>query len=158
MVGGLATLHVDIEAFEILLQNEVDHAHHGVGTIDGRGATGDVLDARDGNRRNGIDVDVQEGVGRLSATPVEQHEAAVRAQAAQVQDRRAGIAGGATLDARRELVAASTGVELRHFIEGGLNSGICGVLERVLGDGDDRTGRVQVTRSNDARTRDGDFS
>src|SRR5690606_15227870 len=78
------TLEVHLDAFEIVLQDEVHDAGQCVWTVHGRGAPGDRLDALDRGRWNRVDVDDQRSVRRLSTSPVDEHQRAVRADTAQV--------------------------------------------------------------------------
>src|SRR5690606_20096292 len=43
-------LDAEVEALEVLLEDEVGYATHGVGTVDGRGAPADHLNTLDGGR------------------------------------------------------------------------------------------------------------
>ena len=62
---GVATLDqftvvgVDLETFVVLAQGVVDHARNGVGTVNGRGTTGDDFDVLDQQARNGRHVNRQ---------------------------------------------------------------------------------------------------
>ena len=85
---GDAGLRVNVEAFEVVLQNEVHDAGDGVGAVDGRRAARDDLDALDHRFREQVDVDSAEPIRRHHPAAVEQHERALRAQAAQVHVRR----------------------------------------------------------------------
>src|SRR5690606_36312372 len=78
-----ADLAVELQTNEVLLQDEVGHAGHGVGAIRRRSAAGDDLDALNGSRRNGRDVDDAGCVAGRATTTVEQHEVTVGANAAE---------------------------------------------------------------------------
>src|SRR5690606_36426319 len=92
-VGG-----VDLDAFEVVLQDEVDHAGDGVSAVHGRGAAGDGVDALDQGQRDGVGVDHAFEVERHHAAAVDQHQRTVGAQAAQVDGRAAArtVVGGRT--------------------------------------------------------------
>ncbi len=80
-----AVVGVDLEAFEITAQLEVQHARHGVGAVDRRGAAGDDLDVLDQKARDGVDVHRQVALlGADMPAAVNEHQGATRAQRAQV--------------------------------------------------------------------------
>src|SRR5690606_19891540 len=92
---GIAVAEVHGQAVGLLFQDDVDHAGHRIGAIDGRGAAGQYFDAIHHAQRNagdvgGADTAVhrQGEVGQAAA--VDQHQGVVRAQAAQVDLLRAG--------------------------------------------------------------------
>ena len=74
---------VDRRAFEIVLQDEVDDAADRVRAVHGRRAARDRLDALDRGRRNRVHVDDHRALTGMPAA-VDQHQVAVRAEAAQV--------------------------------------------------------------------------
>src|SRR6185437_6290500 len=80
---GDAVLHVDLQALEVLLQDEVRDTADRIGAVYGGGATGDDLDAIDHRRRNAVDVRHHERVDGRRAVAIDQYETAVRAEAAQ---------------------------------------------------------------------------
>src|SRR5690606_5642572 len=86
---GDADLAVELEALEVLLEDEVGHAGDRVSAVGRRGAARDDLDALDRGRRDRGDVDHARGVRRGRATSVYEHQVAVRADAAQRDGRRA---------------------------------------------------------------------
>ncbi len=100
-------LTVELEALEVLLQDEVGHAGDGVRAIGRRGTARDDLDALDGGRRDGVDVDDARGVARRGATAIEQHEVAVGTEAAQRHGGRAGGVGCRRLDVATRRWSAS---------------------------------------------------
>ena len=85
-IGGGRRFHAVVIGF----QNEVDHAADGVGTVDGRRAVFQNFHARNGAHRNRVQVDrLAAGAVGGDAAPVQQHQGAVRSQAAQRSERRA---------------------------------------------------------------------
>ncbi len=80
---GDAVLHIDLHTLKILLHDEVRDAADGVGAVHRRGAARDDLDAVDHCCRDGVDVGHHQGVDRGRAVTVDQHQAAVGAEAAQ---------------------------------------------------------------------------
>src|SRR6202043_505618 len=89
-----AVLPIDLNAFEVLLENEIDDACDGIGAIGGRRSTRHYIDPLDQRHRYlvyiGRDILIG-GAGVTSAepAPVDQHERALRTQAAQVHRREA---------------------------------------------------------------------
>jgi hypothetical protein len=146
-VGGGAVLIGDLNAAEILAQPEIDHPRHGIGAVHRRRAAGDDIDAFDQRHRDHVEVDRPVGIGRHQTLPIEQHESALRTEAAQV-----GV-GLAALEAGRALHVADLGQalgagELRHLTESG--------VQRHLPRGGDlrRAHRDQRTVRRIARVRD----
>ncbi len=76
-LGAVAHLQIGLEAFELLVEHQVDHAGHRVGALGGRGAAGHHLDAphQGGGQGGEIDAAAQQ-VGRHHALAVEQHQGA----------------------------------------------------------------------------------
>ncbi|KAG1533540.1 hypothetical protein G6F50_015843 [Rhizopus delemar] len=70
-------------AVEVLAGDDVDHAGDGVGAVDRRGAVGQHFNALDHRGRDGSQVGVAAGAD-AHALAVQQHQGALRAQAAQV--------------------------------------------------------------------------
>ncbi len=147
-------LGVHFDAFEVILQDEVHDAGHGVGAVHGRSAARDRLDALDGGRGDRVGVDNQRGVRRLCAAPVDEHERAVRADTAQVQAADAERGRRARLQALVELRAF--GHELRHLIEDAFDAQRARVLEPLAVDRHDGTCGFEIA-PDDARTGYGDF-
>ena len=82
---GDAAHQVQLETFKVLVDHEVDHTGHGVGTIGSGRTAGDHVNPLQQGRRNVIDVH-SAGLGRRrNALAVDQHQGAVRPQATQVQ-------------------------------------------------------------------------
>jgi hypothetical protein len=92
-VGGDAGVGFDLQAGELLVDDEVHDAGHGVRAVDRRGAARDDVDARDQHLRDRVDVDGAVGVGRRQAMAVHQHQRALGAEAAQGQDVLSLVAG-----------------------------------------------------------------
>ena len=88
LIGGPAG--IDLEALKLVIQDEVDHACHRVGTVHGRSTAGQNIDALDQTSRNLADIN-RKGRTRLHALPVDQDQGAVVAQIAQASG---GVAGG----------------------------------------------------------------
>ena len=85
-LAGLAVLDVDFGAVHVLARDEVHHARDGVGAVDRARAFLQHFDALDEVDRDHVDVD---GGGRAvaedaDAAAVQQHQGALRAQAAQL--------------------------------------------------------------------------
>ena len=100
----------EVQPLEIILQDEVDDAADGIGTVDGRRAVLEHFDALDGGHGDLVDVDrtAVEAVGRDSST-VQQHEGRRRALTAQVGGGRAVVAAlgaGHHIRVAREIVEA----------------------------------------------------
>ena len=127
-IGGNAGVDVGLEAGEFLVEDEVDHAGHRVGAIDGGSAAGDHIHPRNQHLRNGVDVHRAVVVRRREAVAVHQHQGALGAEIAQVQGAAgivvAAVAGAAddprTLEDRQLVQAvgnAGGGVALRSSVE-----------------------------------------
>ena len=82
----------DIDTTEILLGDEVDHARNRIGTVCGAGSAGERFDPVDQRQRNIVQVDPADRTRWDNAVTVEQHDVAVRAEAAKIDVRRAAIA------------------------------------------------------------------
>nr|GEU28321.1 hypothetical protein [Tanacetum cinerariifolium] len=113
-LARLAVLDRALHAVDALFQTEVDHAGHGVRPVRGRGAARDHVHGLD--QRRGDHVQVHAGragdvavVGERQAVAAQQHQGAVRAQAAQVGKADAGAGGAAG--------GRNGGAECRDFIE-----------------------------------------
>ena len=76
---------VALEAIEILVEDEIDHAGHGVRAPGGRSAAGHHIDALDEGGRQGGDVHAAGEVGLHHALAVEQHQGSGDAQIAQIE-------------------------------------------------------------------------
>ena len=148
-----AVAGVDLQAFEILLQDEVEHARNSVGAIDGRSATRDDLDTFDQQARNGVNVDRElTTVGTDVPAAIDEGQGAARAKRTKVRQREA---------ADSEVGARGIGRNLRILKR--RQSGeivdhrrLTGRLQLLAGDLDQRrrgVGRVTA----DARAGDDDF-
>jgi hypothetical protein len=60
---GEGDLRIHLKAFEILLQDDVDHAGHRIGTVHRRVAAGEDFDAVDHAGRDGVGIDIERGIG-----------------------------------------------------------------------------------------------
>ena len=149
-IGGNAGIEIGLQTLELLVQDEVDHARHGVGAIDGRSAAGDDIHPLDQHLRQGVDVHCAIVVRRGDAMAVQQHEGALGAEIAQVQRVArvvmAAVAG--TANARRTL-------EDRQLVQAVGDVGGGGGLQVVGRDDGQRRGRIGGV-GNDARTGDDD--
>ena len=104
-----AALGIELQALEILLEDEVDDACNGIRTVNGRcAAARQNFDALDQRRRDSGEVHrVATGHARDVTTAVDEHEGAVDAEIAQVDRRDAGArriegVGGAAVGRRTE--------------------------------------------------------
>ncbi len=154
-----AVLEVEVDALEVLLENEVDDTRDRVRAVHRRRAARDHLDALDRRRRNRVQVDRHRGVDRHRAIAVEQHEVAIGSEPAKAQRGRAGRGRRARVD---ELavghlrVARGRGNELRQLIQRVLDRDRALLLERRRVDRLDRAVGL-VVAPHDARARDDDL-
>jgi hypothetical protein len=151
----VAVAHVDVGALEVVFEHEVDDAADRVRAVHGGRAASDDLDASDRRSRNRVRVDDHRRVDRHAALAVDEHQVAVRAEAAQAQ--RAGtdrVIRGLLDVGRRELRERWN--ELRQLVEHFLDADRARVLERSLVDRRDRTVGGEILALN-ARARDRDF-
>ena len=151
-VGGVAGLNIALEAREVLVENKVDHAGHGVRTPGRRGAAGYDIDPLDKGIRNGAQIHAAaQQVGRNHALAVEQDEGLFDAQIAQVEcvESRVTLMG---------VVGPDTVVGRRRDTQRGklpdrvADIGIGGGLQRFDPDRRDRRG-LRVARNIDTRSR-----
>jgi hypothetical protein len=150
-----AVLGVSGEALEVVLEDEVDHAADRVGAVGRRGTAGDDLDALDGRRWDGVDVDHAGAVDRSSAAPVHQHQVAVGAELAEADRGCARGVGGRRVDIAAAFGRAELGQrrrQLRQLVEVGLEVDRARLLEQCSVDRNDRAGRG-VVAPRDARAR-----
>ena len=131
-----AVLGVEADAFEVLLHDEVDDAGEGVRTVHGRGAAGDHFDVVDQGGGDGVQVGDRQGrVGGHQALAVDQHQGALRAEAAQVDRRRArGAVGGGR---------GEVGEGLRQVVDQGFDIGRALQLGFLVTDDGDREVEVR---------------
>ena len=152
-VAALAQAHaaIELQALEVLLQDEVDDAADSIRTIGGRSTARDDLD---GGGRDGVDVDDHVRIAGRGATTVDQHEVAVRTQTTQRD------ACGARRVGRRRLDIATQcrrlcRRELRQLVEVGFDGSRGRCLEQISACGHDRAVCGIVT-TRDARAGDDD--
>lgn len=144
VVGGLPGLGARLEAYEIVIQADVDHAADRTGPPCRGGTAGHHVDAFDDDRRDRVQV-----VVAGDAATVLQHQGARDAQAAQIDRRVAGTgigAGGLRRTGR---------AELRQVIERGADVGARIELQLFGGDRQGRRRRHEVGAV-DARGGDAD--
>src|SRR5690606_20050294 len=147
---GQPVLAVEIEAFEVVLHDEVDDTRNGVRAVRRGSAARDDLDAFNEGCGNGVRIDNCAAAGLAHrTTTVDQHQVPVRTEPAQVDERATARTRVVRLrtDVRRDL---GQGVEV--VIEGYMAAD----FQRRLVDRVNRAFRDSVT-FRDARTRDGNF-
>ncbi len=150
---GEVRLCVELQSLEVATQDEVGHAADGIGTVYGRGATRDDLDPLHQRRRNAVDVRHHQCVGGHWTMAIDQHEVAVRSEAAQ------GHRGDADGIHRRDLHILLRGdrrgrrVVGRQLVEIGLDVQAGAVFELGVFDGHQRTVGSLVA-AHDARAGD----
>ena len=141
-MAGDAVVQAELDALEILAQDEVDHAADGVGAVHGGGAFGQHVDAVDHVRRQHVDVRVDH------ALAVHQHQRAIDAQAAQ-RDARGAAAGFQQRAGDAAAVAVVGGVggvagDRRHVLQHVAQGGLAGVGDGLAVDGHHRAGGLHV--------------
>ncbi len=95
---GLAIIDLALEALQLVVEDDVDDARHGIRAVGRRGAAGDRLDAPDHHRGDEVEVDLAAGRGGNEAPAVHQDQGARaegRIEAAQIGEGRADIDGEA---------------------------------------------------------------
>lgn len=75
---------VQLQAFEFVVDDEVDDARDGVGTVGGRCTAGQDVNALDEGERDVVEVDTADQFGGDDALAVQQDDVAVRTEAAKV--------------------------------------------------------------------------
>ena len=136
------------DAFHVAAGDDVDHAGHGIGTVDGRCAVLQDLHAFDGGRGQGGDVLVAGGAD-AHALAVDQHQGALRAQPAHVHEAAASGLAGCQRAGAAECRAAHRGQVLQD-----VGDGVEALaLDVGAADGQHRLRGFQVDLS-DARTGD----
>ena len=110
-VGGVAVLQLEALALEVAALDEVDHARHRVGAVQGRRAAGDDVDPVQRLGRDGVHVHrAAAGAAADLAVAVDQHQGAGGAQVAQADLLDAlvadGVGGGAAVVADAHLRGA----------------------------------------------------
>ena len=137
----------------MVLEDEVDDARDRVRTVDGRIAARDDVDPFDQVRRDGVRIDrdaVVEHVRADMAAAVDQHERALRVEAAQIEQVEAGCAeeaGGVR--------GAEGGAQGGQLVQRVADRDLTGLEELLAADGRDRRGGFEV-RAADARSGDDD--
>ena len=138
---------------EIAAQDEVDDARDGVRTVNGRIAAGHDVDALDQIVRDRVDVRrhrVVQDVGGDVAAAVDQHQGALRAEAAQIEQVEAGDA-----DAEAGILLGEGAAQLRQVVQRLTDVGVALLEDALAADRRDRNRRFEV-RTADARAGDDD--
>ena len=144
---GLGLAVADDAAFEVLAQDEVDHAADRVGAVDRGGTVGQHFDALDRQHRDRVQVGSFANVWCLGhATAIHQHQGTARTQAAQVGFREALRAAAAL---RAEVAEGRKRQRTNELGDGDRARG----FELLTVDDRDRQ-RAFGIRTLDARTRD----
>src|SRR5690606_2531748 len=135
----------NLNALEVLLQDEVDDARDRVRTVNGRTAAGHHVHALDQSRRNSVEVNNLLLVVSNVAAAIDQNQRAGFTQTTQVNGGNAvaGVIGSA--GQRRN--------HLRQFIQHIFHVGCAGEAEFLGADNRNRAGRLEVRTRN---TRTGD--
>ena len=150
-----AALEIDVDAIDLLLENDVDHPGNRVRTVDRRGAAAENFDAFDDCRRNVRQVgEVDFAVVRRrvigDAPAVDQHQRVIGAEAPQVDRAGRRLPGVAVV-----LALGHAGV-LRLRCQGVVDVLVAARFHFFMGDNVDR-GRAITLRTGDSRAGDGDF-
>ena len=143
-----AVLRRALDPADLVFEDEVGHAGHGVGAVGGRGAAGDHLEAVDQQGRDHVGVDAVAGVVRHHAAAIDQHQGAVGAEAAQVG---VVLGGGGVVRAAGALTRAG-GLEGRKLVGDFPDGHGRPVLHRRRADDRDRCRGGEARRQ--ARARD----
>ena len=99
-VPGVAQPYPGLRPFVVVTQDDVHHAAHRVGAVEGRGPVEQNIDASDRGRRDRGDIgEVALGPGAGQASTVDQDERGVAAQAAKVHAVRKGRVGAGPVGA-----------------------------------------------------------
>ena len=145
----LADIDLGLGAVKALAGDHVDHAGDGIGTVDGRSAVLEDLDALDGRHRDLAQVLVAAG-GGAQALAVHQHQGAVGTQVAQVDVVTTDVLARGQRIGTRDRRRAGSGEVLQHVGD----RGEALLFQRFAGHGQDRLLGFHVSPA-DART--GDF-
>ncbi len=154
-IAGDPGLGAHPHAIEMIVHDEVDHARDRVGAVDSGFAAGQHVDVLNEVAGDGVDVDRRIArKARNMATAIDQHQRALRAQIAQIEQIEAGcadprIVARIVAGRRRALQRRIAGQEIGQVRRAGL-------LDRCRGQRNDRTGRVEIGRLADAATGDDD--
>ena len=144
----LRGVRVDLQAFEVLLRDEVHHARDGVRAVHGRSTTRHHVHALDEGGRDEVDVDGTAGAERGQALAVHQDEGTVRAEATQVDGGGARVAVVDVFRGARQ--------ELRHLTQRAFQVDRVQLLEGLGSHRGDGAVGLEV-RLGDTRTGDDDF-
>jgi len=151
-----AVVAVDLDAFVVGIEHEVDDACDGVCAVNRRGTAGEHIHALDQRRGDLVDVgrvgiaagDTARAAG-IETLAVHQHQGAHRAEIAQAHGRHTDRADGGT--------GVLLGTDLRQVAEDVLNAHQAGLLDVVLTHTRDGADRDLVRGLQQARTRDDDL-
>ena len=152
----LTELDVEVQAFVVLLQDDVDGTGDGVGTVNGRATDRNRFHALDELRRNHVQVHLTTrrhcaaGGGRIArdeAATIDEGQRALRAEAVQVDVALRNAVG--RLHVRR---VRRWHTEARHFGQGSAHIRVATLIERDARDHGGRLQSIQV-RARNARTR-----
>ena len=143
--GNGAVIDIGLQAFEIVVDDEVYHARHGIGTVNRSGAACQDIDAFQKRGRDRVNIDRVAEAERQCARPVNQHQSPVLAQIAQIER----LCTKSIAANRRRIHAAS---QLRHLDRNILNGNGALQLYLLAAQGADRAGRRQAGAFN-ARSR-----
>ncbi len=127
---GDTILRGQLEAFEIVLEDEVDDARDGVRTVHRRRTAGDDVDPLDKAGRDGADIDHARGRGSGNALAVDQDQGALRPETTKIEGRE----GFAALVVRHAGVARD---DLRKLVQQGFDGNRSGQVELLGSHGRD---------------------
>ena len=144
----LRGVRLDLQAFEVLLGDEVHHARHGVRTVHGGSTAGDDVDALDEGGGDEVDVNRTAKAERGQTLAVHEDERTVRAQATQVDGGGARVAVVDVFGGARQ--------ELRHLAQLAFEVDRIQLLDRLGRNRGDGAVGLEV-RLGDARTGNGHF-
>ena len=151
-VHVLTVVKIEPHALEVRVHDEVDDARDRVGAVRGGRAAGQHVDALDHGRRDLVDVGAgrrSRAAARLHAAAVDQHQRAVRTQAAQA-DRRGAVRAD-------RLAGTLLGDDLRQAVQQVFNAHQAGLCDVGRADGRNRRDRDLVRRGLNARARNDDL-
>jgi len=145
---GETVLAADGDAFEVLFHDEADDTRHRVRAVGRAGTASDHFDALDERRGDGVDVDHTTARRAHTTTTVDEDEVAVRAKAAQIDDR-------TTVVRRIVRLRARARRDLRQCIHELIDGRVTRLDDGLRRDREDRAFGFGITLG-DAGTRDGD--
>jgi len=149
-----AALGAELDAFVVILEDEVDDAGDRVRTVDRRIAAGDDVDPLDEVSRDGVHVrrvGVEQHVARNVAAAVDENQRALRAEAAQIEQVQTGSA-----EELGRVRLAERAAQGRKVVEGVTDRDAAGFEELFAADRSHRNGGFEVGTT-DARTGNDDF-